>query len=234
MRSLIHIGQHKTGTTSIQYYLKSNRETLLKRGLYVANSIAGFDDPSHFALNIYALKENRFSAMKERFLASAGEEALQQLYESLPTEIATHYAEAKAAGCTDIIWSNEGLYLLNSAEEYQKLKHLFEPHSNELACLCCFRDLESYKVSYRKQHEKVGIEPSSNPDSYRYMENNSWLFDYPGKRQLLSSVFENLIFIEYSQALMVERFMKYIGYPIDSSEPEIPRLNITATEIDNP
>lgn len=148
----MHIGQHKTATTSIQHYLKSNREALLKRGLYVANSIVGYDAPSHFILNIYALKENRLSAMKERFLESAGNEALQRLYESLPAEIAVHYAEAKAAGCTDIIWSNEGLYLLNSAEEYQKLKSLFEPHSNELVCLCCFRELESYKNSYRKQH----------------------------------------------------------------------------------
>lgn len=71
MRSLIHMGQHKTATTSIQHHLKSNREALLKRGLYVANSIAGYDAPSHFILNIYALKENRLSAMKERFLESA-------------------------------------------------------------------------------------------------------------------------------------------------------------------
>ncbi|SDP55232.1 hypothetical protein [Ectopseudomonas guguanensis] len=234
MRSLIHIGQHKTGTTSIQHYLKSNRKALLERGLYIADSIAGYDAPSHFILNIYALKPERLSSMKERFIENAGIEALCEIYEHLPAEIERHYEAAKTASCKDIIWSNEGLYLLNSAEEYQKLKNLFLPHSDEMVCLCCFRDLDSYKTSYRKQHEKSGIAPSDDPDSYKYLGNDSWLFDYSRKRELLSSTFDNLIYFKYSKNNMVERFMKYVGYPIDTPEHEIPRLNVTGTNINNP
>lgn len=227
MRSLIHIGQHKTATTSIQHYLKINREVLIKRGLYVPDSILGYDSPSHFILNVYALKDNRYSTMKERFLEKQGVKVLQQLKERLPSEIARHYTFAKELGCTDIIWSNEGLYLLNSTEEYQKLNNLFEPHSNELTCICCFRDLDSYKISYRKEHEKTGIEPSSDPDSYRYLNNDSWLFNYSRKRELLSHAFDNIIYFQYSEEKMVERFMRYIGYPISTPEYEIPRLNVT-------
>ncbi len=227
MRSLIHIGQHKTGTTSIQHYLKSNRHALLARGLYVADSILGYDAPSHFILNIYALAPERLSPMKERFMESSGLEALHELYNGLPAEIARHYDAAKAAGCKDILWSNEGLYLLNSEDEYHRLKDLFSAYSDELACICCFRELEFYKVSYRKQLEKNNILPSHDPDSYKYMENDSWLFDYARKRELLYAAFDNLIFFGYSKTHMVERFMRYIGYPIDTPEYEIPRLNIT-------
>lgn len=34
----IHIGPHKTGTTSIQWFLKENRAELLKRGYFVPES----------------------------------------------------------------------------------------------------------------------------------------------------------------------------------------------------
>lgn len=172
--------------------------------------------------------------MKERFLENADAEALRQLNDRLPSAIADHYANANAMGCTDIIWSNEGLYLLNSLEEYQKLNNLFEPHSKELTCICCFRELESFKVSYRKQHEKSGIEPSSDPDSYRYLNNDSWLFDYSRKREILSHAFDNIIYFQYSRDKMVERFMQYIGHPIDTPEQEIPRLNITPPDTHYP
>jgi hypothetical protein len=59
------------------------------------------------------------------------------------------------------------------------------------------------------------------------VENDSWLFDYARKRELLYAAFDNLIFFEYSKTRMVERFMGYIGYPIDTPKYEIPRLNIT-------
>lgn len=227
MRTLIHIGQHKTGTTSIQHYLKDNRVKLSQQGLYVAESIAGLDHPSHYILNIYALAKDRLSTMKEAFLKSDQQNALDRIYKELPTEIEKHYETAKEAGCTDIIWSNEGLYLLNSESEYEKLISLFKNYTNEIVCICCFRELESYKRSYKRQLEKTGISSCDDPDSYRYTQDDSWLFDYSKKRQLLSSSFDNLIFINYTQERMVERFMQYIGYPVGSCSADIPRLNIT-------
>lgn len=227
MRTLIHIGQHKTGTTSIQHYLKDNRMKFLQQGLYIAESIAGLDHPSHYILNIYALAKDRLSPMKEAFLKEDEQNVLERIYKELPAEIEKHYKTAKAVGCTDIIWSNEGLYLLNSEPEYTKLIKLFKKHSDEIVCICCFRELESYKRSYIGQLEKTGISSCNDPDSYRYTQDDSWLFDYSKKRQLLSKCFDNLIFINYTKERMVERFMKYIGYPVDSFNTDIPRLNIT-------
>ena len=227
MRTLIHIGQHKTGTTSIQHYLKYNRTVLCKQGLYVPDSIASYESPSHYILNIYALAQERMSPMKESFLRDTTPDALDLLNEKLPVEIEKHYQAARQAGCTDIIWSNEGLYLLNSVYEFKKLTELFEKHSNELVCICCFRELDSYKRSYKKQLAKTAIPPSTNSDSYRYTEDDSWLFDYPKKRELLANSFENTLFINYTEKHMVERFMRYLGYPVNSSNTEVLRLNVT-------
>ena len=68
MRTFVHVGQHKTATTSIQYFLRRNAEMLLKRGLYVPDKLAGFGNPSHFALNVYSLDRKRMSSMKEKLL----------------------------------------------------------------------------------------------------------------------------------------------------------------------
>lgn len=228
MRTFIHIGQHKTGTTSIQHYLKENRLELAQRGLYFADSLAGENSPSHFILNIFALKENRYSSMKEKFLATHSTEWFNHLKYSLPLEIAAHYKRAKDRGCTDIIWSNEGLYLLNSLEEYEKLKQLFEKHSTEILCICCFREIESYKASYRQQLKKQGIQHSEIEDSYKNMNDDSWLFNYQRKKELLKNSFENTILFEYERNGMIEKFMQCIGYPINTKN--IPRLNITKND----
>ena len=39
MKAVIHIGLHKTGTTTIQHFLAKNRESLQKQGVYIPSSI---------------------------------------------------------------------------------------------------------------------------------------------------------------------------------------------------
>ena len=150
MRTIIHIGQHKTGTTSIQHYLKSKQLELAKEGLYVPDGLVGFENPSHFILNVYALNQNRSSSTKDKLLATRGPGYIAGLRQNLRDDIAKHYQNAKTQGCKDVIWTNEGLYLLRREEEYERLLELFVEFSSEVVCICCFRDVESYKFSYKK------------------------------------------------------------------------------------
>jgi hypothetical protein len=59
MRTIIHVGQHKTGTTSIQHYLRRNSRVLNGMGLYIPDKIIGFEAASHFILNVYSLNDDR-------------------------------------------------------------------------------------------------------------------------------------------------------------------------------
>ena len=166
MKTVIHIGQHKTGTTSIQHYLQDNRATLAQNGLYVPSRIAGYSDPSHFILNVYALEEGRFSSKKEELIATKGTAYFSELEIELKKDIEEIYKEALQQKCNRVIWSNEGLYLLNTVKEYKRLISLFSEYSTEIEVVCCFRDVRSYRESYTNQLAKQKISPSDNPDSY--------------------------------------------------------------------
>jgi hypothetical protein len=225
MKTFIHIGQHKTGTTSIQHYLVSKRAELAKEGLYVPDTLVGIENHSHFILNVYALNQNRMSSKKEKLLAKNGPKYFADLKGRLEKDIAQHYAAARKMGCNEIIWSNEGLYLLNSVEEYERLLELFRKHSTEVVCVCCFREVESYRESYMKQLTKRGIAFNSDKDSYRYVEPDSWLFDYESKEKLLRQVFGNVLFFPYNSQNMVGTFMEKIGHQAPDSDAF--RLNVT-------
>ena len=225
MRTIIHIGQHKTGTTSIQHYLKTKRNELVKEGLYVPDSLVDFDHPSHFVLNVYALNQNRFSSMKDRLLSTKTPEFFIGLQQNLEKDISRHYRKASDLGCKDVIWSNEGLYLLNSVEEYRRLLDLFDKYSTEVVCICCFREIESYRLSYMKQLTKQGIGFSQDKDSYRYVGLDSWLFDYQHKEEILRQVFEKVILFPYDKQNMIKTFMEQIGYIVIDGDSI--RLNVT-------
>lgn len=55
-----------------------------------------------------------------------------------------------------------------------------------MVCVCCFREIESYRASYVEQLRKNGIALSDDKDSYRYFGAESWLFDYARKEKLLA------------------------------------------------
>ena len=214
MKTIIHIGQHKTGTTSIQKYLQDNRKILAKTGLYVPSVVAGYNAPSHFILNVYALAENRYSTMKEKIIAEKGKHYLSELETHLKKDIKKIYKDALDSKCDKVLWSNEGLYLLNTVTEYNKLKSLFSEYSMEIEVVCCLRDVKSYRNSYIKQLSKQNMSRSNNPDSYRYVEPNSWLFDYKKKKDLLSEIFDRCIYFSYDPNDNVKAFMETINFNV--------------------
>ena len=225
LKTIIHIGQHKTGTTSIQHYLRNNRQDLVKHGLYYPDSLSGFDNPSHFLLNVYSLNKFRYSPMKEMLLKNETPEFFLELKNNLESDIARHYEEAERLGCKEIVWSNEGLYLLNSSEEYHRLLELFSKHSAQVVCVCCFREIESFKKSYLKTLETINPGSCTDKDSYRYIESDSWLFDVDRKKSILSQVFENTIYLSYNPTDMIKTFMDSLGYQVFNTSGL--RLNIT-------
>lgn len=123
----------------------------------------------HIIFQMYThLTRIDFLPQKKRLLKTQAPEYFSELQQNLQTDISKHYLNAQNQGCKDVIWSNEGLYLLNSIEEYQRLHQLFDKHSSEVVCVCCIREPESYRASYMEQLRKSGIGFSDDKDSYRY------------------------------------------------------------------
>jgi hypothetical protein len=198
----------------------------MEAGLYIPDTLLGFDNPSHFLLNVYALDEDRDTTAKLRLRDLLDEEFFTTLDRRLPAAVARHYQKAMDAGCEEILWSNEGLYLLNSVAEYTRLKQLFSLYSDEVSCICCFRDKESFRQSYIKQLEFLDLPLSDDPVSYRYLEPDSWVFDYDRKRALLEEVFDKVRFLDYDPTDMVKVFMETLGYAPEQDTASM-RLNKT-------
>ncbi len=215
MKTIIHIGQHKTGTTSIQSFLQLKKSEFRKEGLYIPDAILNINNPSHYLLNVYSLNKNRLSSMKETLLNTHSKVFFNSLKQKLTEDIKKHYQKAKKEGCKEVIWSNEGLYLLNSTEEYQRLFDLFSKHSEEITCICCFREVKSYRKSYMQQLIKQELTFSNEKDSYKYIAEDSWLFNYNRKKQLLQSVFKDKTkYIKYESDCMVNKFISTLGYSV--------------------
>ncbi len=227
MKTIIHIGQHKTGTTSIQKFLQDNKAALKKSGLYVPSSIAGYDHPSHFILNVYTLAKDSFSQKKREIIAKMGEGYINDLGAILDKDIERIYAEALDSECDRVLWSNEGLYLLNSISEYEKLKSLFSRYSSEIEVVCCFRDI-AYRESYYRVKKKEYIEPNGEK-KIKYEGRYSWLFDDDRKKELLSGVFDKCTYFSYNSDNNIETFMHAVGLAghIDMDD-SVYRLNVTA------
>lgn len=163
--------------------------------------------------------------MKEKLLKREPKSYISELNIQLANDIQRHYHLAKAQECIDVIWSNEGLYLLNSIEEYIRLRNLFDIYSKKITVICCFRDKVSYKRSYTQQLIKQGIEFDEIIDSYKYVKDDSWLFDYEKKIEILHSVFDEVITYAYDPQDNVSTFLEQIGYQTHIAEPL--RLNVT-------
>jgi hypothetical protein len=224
MDVLLHIGQHKTGTTSFQHFLKDKQQELLKLGFYVPQSLAGFDNPSHFVLNLCCLSEEHFSPMKDAMLRQ-GKFDLAALSLALNEDLAMHYKKATMLGCHTMIFTNEGLYLLQTAAEYDKLKRFFA-FAEKISCFCTFREKVSYAHSYRKQLTKQGIAFSSDRTSYAYVAEDSWLYNYADKKQLLNSSFDESIYLDYCPENAVQNLLDAMSIDIKVDAHAV-RLNVT-------
>jgi len=183
MKTLVHIGSHKTATTSIQSFLQDHTEELLRYGYYFPTKLATVSSSSHWPLSIYALQEMRCSPMKELILADYGPEYLANIIREVESDVKTHYSAAKKYNCHTVIWSNEGLFLLRYSSEYRRLRNLFLGLSPKVDVVCCFRNKSDFKKSYINQLSRMDTPPiTDDSDSYRYTEDDSWLFDYAKKK----------------------------------------------------
>lgn len=216
METIVHIGQPKTGTTSIQQFLRDQKETLKRQGVFVPDRLLGFNNPSHFMLNVYSLEDHRRSPMKDQLLKKVGNEEVERLKSALPAEVEVIYAQAKKEACNRIIWTNEGLFLLNSLMEYKDLTGLFCPHSKRVHSVCVLRDKNSFLKSFQQELMHQDIATNNDIDSYTYLKEDSWLIDYDRKKALLSEAFDQAVFLAYDSTDIIKPFLQALNISISN------------------
>ncbi len=186
-RSIVHIGFHKTGTTSIQSFLWQQRERLAARGIVF---FEGQHIPSnHVELHTAALRQERITPFKLRQGVTGGPDYRS----SVEHRLARFYAEQ--AGDT-VLFSAEGLSYVRWPDELSWLRSVLVGRVTIIAYL---RNVVSYESAYRYSLDANRMPPSEDRQSVAYVAPDSWLWDYEMRLRPFREAFgdENVIVRNY-------------------------------------
>ena len=184
-RALLHIGSHKTGTTSLQSnLLRSEREGLLGRWRYLhAQQRVDFNT----FVGVKGMGKDTYPVLKwpffDRRMAFAADEGMQ-----------------------DVIISTEMLFWLDTADQIASVYNRLQEHFDEIHVVAYLRRQDTLALSHRKQvvmgraaYQFYGAQlqslPVYRPHMMRY-------FDYATKLSLWEEIFG-------AQNVTVRRFQRH-------------------------
>lgn len=207
-RILVHIGTHKTGTSSIQHYLHDHRALLEKLGVGYYEGVLRPDN--HVELHLLTERADRGSVYRYQHpdidTNQLREQTTRKLQQFLGNDTFHTY-----------IFSAEGLSYLRFAEEAQALKSLLG-HRHPIEIVLYLRQPLDFLASYTNQLSKMGIPSSPQPDAFNYVETDSWLLDYDGLTSLYQQHFQQICVLNYELELqrcrtVVESFLSLLPVP---------------------
>lgn len=170
MNLILHIGTEKTGTTSIQQFLKKNTDQLKRNGLYVPQTpMVGCGN--HRWVPLFANNDG-FSddfVIAQQF--KSDEDRKEKIYKKRRQFIDECLNAANA--CNTIILSSEHLQSrLRTVEEIQRLRELVEEVADKILIVLYIRDPLKTAISLLSTSIKSGNTPSGLPSpSQVYFEN---------------------------------------------------------------
>lgn len=164
--ALLHVGMHKTGSTSIQRFLRDHVGDLLAS--VGATLPPGFLIPDlHSDLPLLVLRPDRTWPARLRFpeTQDPGWQAAARAH--------VHAAVA-GAPAGRVVWSHEDLSYVRYDDELDRLRDLV---GTSVQVVVYRRDPTDFLRSYREQLEATGFELSDDPKSFAYVQAGSWVAD---------------------------------------------------------
>jgi hypothetical protein len=215
-RVLLHIGTHKTGTTSLQHFLQDHNGTLLAAA--GAHYPTGFFIPTlHADLPLLTIRPERTWPARIRFpetqrpaWQAAAEAHVRRQVESSPHEL--------------LVYSHEDLSYLRFDDELERLRALL--HGRTVQVVVCLRDPAAFLRSYGEQLAATGFAPSADPTSFAYVERDSWLVDrdtlLSGYRRWFGD--EHVRVVDYDETVrldgsVIPALAELVGIPRSSLPP---------------
>lgn len=166
----LHIGTSKTGSTSIQHFLRDHIDTLRQSGFDLYNGM--YDSSNHIELFLATMNYDRDSFAKTTFKVDTNREYTKQITRRLNRYIGESDFE-------NIIFTTEGLFRLRYSGEILRLKKILNSNFNNIKIILYLRDKKDFLESYKKQILKVdGRNFSTDPKSSLYVEDDTWMLDY--------------------------------------------------------
>ncbi len=206
-RIVIHVGIHKTGSTSIQEFLRSHRIAL--HGLDVDFYLGAFNPRNHVELHAAAIRLERDCPFK----LNKGLVVDESFRESVQARVRQYIAQSQSA-C--MIFSAEGLSYLRYEDEMERLQAMIpEGHIDIVMYL---RDSAGFLASYRSEMTKHRMPPTIERDSFAYTADDSWLVDFESRLASFRKAFgtQNVIALDYDHELrtagsVIPSFLNVVG-----------------------
>lgn len=208
----LHIGTHKTGSTSLQRWLNQQRAWLQQQGMQYYR---GLHFPNnHIECYLAPMRLNRDSFARQ---------AIGQFDVNYYTEVKQRLAAfANDKPHLHKIISTEGLSLLRFEDELVLLKDLLSPFGSDIKIILYLRDKVRYLASYRAQlAKKPGRVPSNDYWSALYVEDDTWLTDYEALITAYATAFgrDNVIVIDYDAQMaehgdIIPAFVNALSLPL--------------------
>ena len=209
---ILHIGLHKTGTTSFQNFILNNEEFFLKRGIHPYKPI--------YRNNSYTANEIGLSVLRPG--------VIDDLFKG-PWNInmdcfdKATWRDQIRAKINEIFSNSEHEILLISGEfisfirtqnEIDELKKLFPPFIETHVVMVKRKKSDwwkSYCSEVAKWKDKIPGPVDSSRNSHAYLDPNGWLMDFETVEYLFQKNFDSFSTLEYDRNGMVGSLLCEIG-----------------------
>ncbi len=209
MTVVLHVGTYKTGTSSIQAWLRDADDTglLARHGARFPHGWLRRDN--HLELHLALMRLDRLSMPRWR----KDEWRQTQFRHGLLRQIT---ADLDRHPDTTTILSAEDTGLLRYPDELSLLKKLV----GDAVVVMYLREPSGFLASYRDQITKWGIEPSADPDSFACCTPDSWQVDYRARFDVWREHFRQVIVMDYDASVatdgsVIPSFARLLGITDD-------------------
>lgn len=209
--AFIHVGTHKTGTTSIQEFLGEHRKELKQHGIdfYTGEYLAN----NHVELKLATIGTDRMTMYKMRLL---GKIEFDDTFKAATFDRVSRFM--KTSRSSTLLFSSEGLSYLFHEDEIRSLKSLFEANAITAKIIMYTRNPEDFLASYAAELKKHPAPQVITRDSFAYVGPDTWLSDYETRMNKFVQVFgaANFLHVDYDEVVKVDgtvitSFLKILG-----------------------
>jgi hypothetical protein len=207
-RVVLHIGFEKTGTKSIQYWLRDHESQLAEVGARFPRGWLRLNCHQEFPLALMRL--DRLCSPREQGDEWRDADWRTDVCWQISNDLSSHRDEIT-------VYSSENLDLLRYDDEFASLRALV----GDAEIVAYVRQPDRWLAALRSQYEhKNGQERtlSSDPDAYDYLAPDSWRLDYDRLLAGWADWFSKVTVIDYDAVTerdgsVIPSFLRLLGWP---------------------
>lgn len=185
----LHMGLHKTGTTSFQNFLLERKCLLHSKKIDFYDG--AYIPENHVELALSVLRENLDAPIKTKIAFPPREDLFEETRMRIDACI-------RDSTCDKVVFSNETLSFIRHDFEIFRLRRLFPPDCR-LIPVVCQRNKADWMASFKSQMARMGVEENNRPDSCGFFAPSGWLLDHERLINLLKANFEEVLLLDYRE-----------------------------------